>query len=189
MVPDHPLFLDNLGMVFFQEYLDTRKPQLLEPAKKYFAAAIAARPQSLDAYIHMEALLIRILNGDAVHDAPIYKDLIANNTQFTQIDPFIPFVRKNLASAYYQLGRREEAFSMLQQAIAYEPNYVPGYLQLSSWYRDMGNVSKSQEYEKKAVGIILRYRDFKFSEPYEGLLLGRPEESFIPKDLNRKPTS
>jgi O-antigen ligase len=189
IVPDHPLFLDNLGMVYFQQYLDRKQPQLLEPAKKYFAAAIAERPQSLDSYIHMETLLIRTLNGDAVHDAPIYKDLIANNTQFTEIDPFIPFVRKNLASAFYQLGRREEAFEILQQAIAYEPNYVPGYLQLSSWYRDMGNAAVSREYEQKAVAVVLKYREFKPREPYEGILLGRPEESFIPKDLTRKPTS
>jgi tetratricopeptide (TPR) repeat protein len=181
IVPDHPLFLDNLGMVYFQHYLDTRQTQLIEPAKKSFAAAIAANPQSLDSYIHMETLLIRTLNGDAAHDAPIYKDVIANNTKFTEIDPFIPFVRKNLASALYQLGQREAAFKQLQQAIEYEPNYVPGYLQFSTWYRDIGDSSDSAEYEKKAVAIVLKYRDFKPREPYEGILLGRPEESFLTK--------
>jgi tetratricopeptide (TPR) repeat protein len=181
IIPNNPLFLDNLGMVYFQQYLDTRQSQLIEPAKKSFAAAIAANPQSLDAYIHMETLLIRILNGDAAHDRPIYKDLLANDTQFIKIDPFIPFVRKNLAAALYQLGERDAAFKQLQQAIDYEPNYVPGYLQFSTWYRDMGNTSKSQEYEKKAIAIVLKYRDFKPREPYEGILLGRPEESFLAK--------
>ncbi len=189
IVPNHPLFLDNLGMVYLQQYLDTRQPQLIEPAKRSFAAAIAANPQSLDSYIHMETLLIRTLNGDAAHDAPIYQELIANNTKFTEIDPFIPFVRKNLASALYQLGQREAAFKQLQQAIDYEPNYVPGYLQFSSWYRDMGNSSESAEYEKKAIAIALKYRDFKPREAYEGILLGRPEQSFLPKKPTDKPTS
>jgi O-antigen ligase len=189
IVPDHPLFLDNLGMVYFQHYLDTKQPQLLPPAKKYFAAAIAANPQSLDSYIHMETLLIRTTNGDAAHDLPIYKDLIDNNTKFTEIDPFIPFVRKNLASALYQIGQRDAAFKQLQQAIDYEPNYVPAYLQFSTWYRDIGNAAESKEYERKAIAIVLKYRDFKPQEPYEGILLGRPEESFIPKDLTRKPSS
>ena len=189
IIPDHPPFLDNLGMVYFQQYLDTRQPQLLEPAKKYFAAAIAASPQSLDSYIHMETLLIRTLNGDAAHDMPLYKDLVANNTKFAQIDPFIPFVRKNLAAALYQLGQREAAFKELQQAIEYEPNYVPGYLQLSTWYREMGRDWESQEYQKKAVAVVLKYRDFKPQEPYEGILLGRPEGSFLPKNLTHKPTS
>jgi len=63
------------------------------------------------------------------------------------------------------------------------PNYVPGYLQFSTWYRDMGNTSESQKYEKKAIAIVLKYRDFKPREPYEGILLGRPEESFLPKRL------
>ena len=80
IIPDHPLFLDNLGMVYFQHYLDTRQPQLIEPAKKYFAAAIAVNPRSLDSYIHMETLLIRTMNGDAAHDMPLYKELIANDT-------------------------------------------------------------------------------------------------------------
>jgi len=181
IIPDHPMFLDNLGMVYFQQYLDTRQSQLLPAAKKYFAAAIAANPQSLDSYIHMETLLIRTLNGDVVHDTAIYKEVIANNTKFTQIDPFIPFARKNLASSLYALGQREAAFKQLQQAIEYEPNYVPGYLQLSTWYRDMGNNAESQEYEKKAIAIAFKYRDFKPREPYEGILLGRPEESFSSK--------
>ena len=129
------------------------------------------------------------MNGDAAHDMPLYKDLIANDTTFTQIDPFIPFVRKNLAAALYQLGQREAALKELQQAIEYEPNYVPAYLQLSTWYRDMGNASESQEYQNKAVAIVLKYRDFRPQEPYEGLLLGRPEQSFLPKDPKQKPTS
>ena len=128
-------------------------------------------------------------DSDAAHDLPLYKDLLANNTKFIQIDPFIPFVRKNLAAALYQLGQRDAAFKQLQQAIDYEPNYVPGYLQFSAWYRDMGNTPESQEYEKKAVAIVLKYRDFKPREPYEAILLGRPEESFLAKDIIRKPTS
>ena len=137
----------------------------------------------------METLLIRTLNGDPAHDMPLYKDLIANDTTFTQIDPFIPFARKNLAAALYQLGQPQAALKELQQAIEYEPNYVPGYLQLSAWYRDMGRTPESQEYQKKAVDIVLKYRDFKPNEPYEGLLLGRPEESFLPKNVKQGPTS
>jgi tetratricopeptide (TPR) repeat protein len=189
IIPDNPLFLDNLGMVYFQQYLDTRRPELLEPGRKYFSDAIAASPRSLNSYIHMETLLIRTLNGELNHDLKIYKNIVANNTPFIEIDPFIPFPRKNLAEALYRLGQRDAAFQHLQQAIQYEPNYVPGYLQFSSWYREMGNVSESQQYERKAVEIVLKYRDFKPHEPYEGILLGRPEESFLPKDQERGPNS
>jgi O-antigen ligase len=189
IIPDNPLFLDNLGMAYFQPYIDTRQPELLPEAKKYFAAAIAASPQSLNSYIHMETLLIRTLNGDSKHDDELYRDLIANNTKFIEIDPFIPFVRKNLAGALYALGHREQAFKELQQAIDYEPNYVPGYLQFYSWYREVGRTAESDEYQKKAIDIVYKYRDFKPHEPYEGMLLGRPEESFLSKDLNRKPNS
>ena len=186
IIPDHPLFLDNLGMVYFQQYMDTRQPQLIEPSRKYFAEAIGASPQSLNSYIHMETLLIRTLNGELKHDVQTYREMVRNNTKFIEIDPFIPFVRKNLADALYRLGQRDAAFKILQETIEYEPNYVPGYLQFSSWYREMGNVSASLQYEKKAVDIVLKYRDFKPHEPYEGILLGRPEESFLPKDQGRR---
>jgi tetratricopeptide (TPR) repeat protein len=189
IIPDHPLFLDNLGMVYFQQYLDTGRPELLPLGKKYFAAAIAASPRSLNSYIHMETLLIRTLNGDISHDAALYEELIKNNSKFIEIDPFIPFVRKNLAAALYNVGQREAAFTMLKQAIDHEPNYVPGYLQLSNWYRDVGRTEESVAYERKAVAVVYKYRDFKPREPYEGILLGRPEESFLPKDLTRKPSS
>ena len=151
--------------------------------------AIEASPQSLDPHVHMETVLVRSLNRNAEHDRDIYKEIADVDSELLTIDPFVPFARKNLASAYYSLGHFDHALLELQKAIEYEPNYVPAYLQLSTWYRDMGNASESQEYQNKAVAIVLKYRDFRPQEPYEGLLLGRPEQSFLPKNPKQKPTS
>ena len=65
-------------------------------------------------------------------------------------------------------------------AIQYEPNYVPGYLQLATWYADTGNITANRQYIAAATAIVKKYRDFKPTEIYEGVLLGRPK---LPGDV------
>jgi tetratricopeptide (TPR) repeat protein len=174
LAPNHPLFLDNLGMVYLQASFDKKMPQLLDVARVYFARAIAASPQSLDPHVHMETVLVRLISGDPARDSGIYRDIITVDTELLEIDPFIPFPRKNLGSAYYNLGNRDEAFKELTTAIKYEPNYVPGYLQLATWYEERGDMDLTRRYTAAAVNIVNKYRGFKPTEPYESILLGRP---------------
>ena len=180
IVPDHPLFLDNLGMVYLQGFTETKNPQLLNTARLYFERAIASTPQVLDPHIHLEAVLVRSLSQDVTRDRPIYEDIIRVNSELLEIDPFIPFPRKNLAGAYYNLGQTKRAFAEMQKAIGYEPNYVPGYLQLAAWYAEQGDIASNRQYTAAAINIVNKYRDFKTSEPYEGILLARPEASYSP---------
>src|SRR6185503_9839464 len=110
LVPNHPLFLDNLGMVYLQQFTEKKDPNLLASAKTYFQRAVEASPQSLDPYIHMEAVLVRSLNGIPEHDFEINQAIIRSNTALLNVDPYIPFARKNLASAYYNAGQVDRAF-------------------------------------------------------------------------------
>jgi O-antigen ligase len=181
LFPNHPLFLDNLGMVYLQQFTENGDPQLLSLAKNYFGRAIQASPQSLDPHVHMETVLVRSLNKNADHDRDIYRDIVAVDSDLLQIDPFVPFARKNLASAYYSLGQFDHALLELQKAIEYEPNYVPGHLQMSEWYTERGDAVAGQRYMATAMNIITKYRNFKPTEPYEGILLGRPPESWAPQ--------
>jgi O-antigen ligase len=178
IVPNHPLFLDNLGMVYLQQSAGNGDQKLLESAKQYFRRAIEASPQSLDPHIHMETALLRSFSEDADHNREIYRALIQTDTEILQIDPFLPFVRKNLASAYYNVGQFDRALTELQRAIAYEPNYVPGYLQMATWYTQRGDVTASQRNTALAVSIVNKYRDFKPTQVYEALLLARPERTW-----------
>jgi len=181
VVPDHPMFLDNLGMVYLQQFTDTRDARLLGLAREYFAKSIVAGPHSLDPYIHMETVLLQSLTGNPEQDNEIYIQLAGHDGRLLDIDPYLPFPRKNLASALYHLGQRERAIEELKKALEYEPNYVPGYLEISSWYRDLGEDSESNLFQNTAIKIVNKYRDYKPKLPYEGLLLGRPEESIAQK--------
>ena len=167
-------------MVYLQQFTEIGDPQLLASAKKYFGRAIAASPQSLDPHIHMETVLVRSLTANADRDRDIYKEIAEVDAELLAIDPFVPFARKNLASAYYNLGQFDHALLELQKAIEYEPNYVPGYLQMSEWYTERGDAIAGQRYMATAMNIITKYRNFKPTEPYEGILLGRPQESWAP---------
>jgi tetratricopeptide (TPR) repeat protein len=174
IVPNNPLFLDNLGMVYLDKGFQTKDRGLIQSARTFFDRAIAATPQSLDPHMHMEAALIQTLTGRPENDIEIYKRIIKNDQELLQIDPFIPFSRKNLADAFYQLGKRERAFQELNKAIEYEPNYVPAYLQFAAWYAGEGNKAASDRYTVQAITIINKYRNFQPSRPYETLLLARP---------------
>jgi O-antigen ligase len=178
IVPNHPLFLDNLGMVYLEESTERRDPSRLESARQYFARAIDANPRALEPHIHMETVLIRLLSGDPAHDRHIYQDIVRFNTQLLEIDPFLPFACKNLASAYYNLGEMDRAIKELNKAIGYEPNYVPGYFQLADWYGERGDMQSRAQYMTAAFSIVNKYRDFKPTQAYEGMLLGRPESSW-----------
>jgi tetratricopeptide (TPR) repeat protein len=151
---------------------------LLASAKEYFARAIQANARALDPHMHMEAVLTRSFTGQADHDRDINREIIQFNTELLEIDPFIPFARKNLAGAYYNLGQFEPAFAELRKVIDYEPNYVPAHLQLAEWYSEHGDAAAGEQHRATAVNIVNKHRNFKPTQPYEGALLGRPEESW-----------
>jgi O-antigen ligase len=174
LFPNHPLFLNNLGMVYLQASVDKHNPALLAPAHTYFARAIAASPQTLDPHIHMETVLLRSLSGDPGRDSATYREIIQVDSEMLEIDPYVPFPRKNLASAYYNLGDHDEAFKQVRTAIHFEPNYVPGYLQLAAWFEERGDAGSNRQYTAAAAMIVNKYRDFKPTEVYEAVLLGRP---------------
>jgi putative inorganic carbon (HCO3(-)) transporter len=177
IVPDHPVFLDNLGMVYLHRFLERREPQSAELARTYFDRAIAASPRALEPRLHMEAALIRSMTGDDKIDTSLHKAILENDVQLLAIDPYLPFPRKNLAGAYYSLGHLDQAFAEMQRAIDYEPNYVPAYLVMASWYAERGDRLKSDRYNAIGLAIVNKYRNFKPKEVYEGILLGRPEPS------------
>ena len=173
IVPDDPEFLQDLGLLFMQ-FSKPAERTSLNSAREYLARAIAARPQSVELRIHMENALVESLSGEIHSDDDLQKTIIENDSQLLQIDPYLPFQRRNLATAYYNLGQRRRAFEELHRAIEYEPNYVPGYLTMAAWYAEHGDTAESRRYEALALSIVNKYRDVRPADIYEATLLGRP---------------
>jgi tetratricopeptide (TPR) repeat protein len=177
ILPDHPVLLDNLGMVYLDEFIKTRKLDHLDQAKSAFESSMAANPHFDIPAGHLETALIQSLTGDFAGDRPIHEKIVAADRHVLAANPFNPFIRRNLAEALYNIGAKDEAAAELQKAIAIEPNYVPGYLRLAEWYVESGRGSEGDEYRRKAVDLVTRYQNAQLSDPFEALLLGRPDSA------------
>ena len=176
-VPDHPVMLDNLGMVYFEMYVKTRKPEYLDRAESRFYDSIAANPSLDRSAGHLENALFQRLTGDAVRDEPIHRQIVATERLRIQHTPFNPFIRKNLAEALYHLGEKQQAIEELRKAVELEPNYVPAYLQLGKWIDAAGRSAEAAEYLRKANDIVMHYKDHTTNtvdDTYDAILLGRP---------------
>ncbi len=176
IAPGHDVFLDNVGSVYFDMYMKSGDKRRLDFAESFFEQAMLANTNSETPGLHLESVLIQRLSGDARRDHTVHLQIAAVDRYILTIDPFNPFVRRNLAEALYNSGSREEAERELNRAIDFEPNYVPGYLRMAEWYKDGGDLTASDNYQQKAVAVVKRYANLQTSEPYEARLLGRPEE-------------
>lgn len=174
MAPGAPTFLDNAGTVYLERYRRDRKLRDLELAESYFDRAAAANPRD-DQYLrHRQNAALERLTGDREQDLPIHETVIRLNRRQLEITPTNPFVRSNLAEALLQSGKLDEAVQELNNAIAYEPNYVPAYLQLSRLHAMQNNLEDSRSAREHGLAVLERFLSYRTDEPYELLLLGRP---------------
>ena len=176
-VPDHPVMLDNLGLIYFDWYGKTHKIEYLDRAESQFYYSLTANPSFDRTAGHLENALFQRLTGDVTRDQPIHALIVATERHRLQYTPFNPFIRKNLAEALYNLGQREQAIEELRKAVDLEPNYVPAYLQLGKWVDAAGNSAEAAEYRKRADDIVMQFRDHATNtsdDTYDAILLGRP---------------
>jgi tetratricopeptide (TPR) repeat protein len=175
LIPTHPVLLDNLGMVYFDRFMNTGKRAHLDRAANLFEEAMAQNPDYDLAGTHLEAALIQRLTGDPQTDARVHEKIIQVDRHLLEINPFNPFVRKNLAEAYYNLGDRYQARQELLKAIEIEPNYVPGHLRLAEWYDEARQPEEGERHRRRAIQIVHHYKNKMSLEPLERMLLGRPQ--------------
>jgi O-antigen ligase/Tfp pilus assembly protein PilF len=175
VLPTHPVLLDNLGIVYLDQFMKTHESDYLDRAELLFKQSMAANPHFDVPAGHLESTLVQRLTGDPEKDRNIHKKIIAADLQALAANPFNPFIRKNLAEAYYNIGDRNQACEELLKAIEIEPNYVPAYLRLAAWYDEAGMRTESEKYRSKAIQVANFYKDQKLLDPFDSLLLGRPQ--------------
>lgn len=173
--PGNTVLLDNTGTVYMELYQQSGSRVHLDFAEMFFTRAAAANPNAEEPRRHMEGVLIQRLTGDVRQDREIHLRMITLDRDILRIDPFNPFVRKNLAEALYHTGMREEAERELARAIEVEPNYVPAYLRIADWYAAAGKTAQSESYRQKAMSVVTKYQNLETREIYEARLLGRPD--------------
>jgi O-antigen ligase len=173
-VPDHPVMLDNLGMVYFDAYIKTRKTEYLDRAESLFQDSMTANPSFDIPAGHLETALLQRLTGNLSKDKPIHALVVSADRLSLKANPYNPFVRKNLAEALYNLGQKEEAIDELRTAVIQEPNYVQGFTRLAQWEEEAGNPGEAAVYRRKANDVVVHFKDQATPDPFEALLLDRP---------------
>jgi hypothetical protein len=172
-VPDHPVMLDNLGMVYFDAFVKTRKTEYLDRAESLFQDSMAANPSFDIPAGHLETALLQRLTGSPSKDKAIHMAVVSADHLGLSANPYNPFIRKNLAEALYNLGRKKEAIDELRTAVIQEPNYVQGFTRLAEWEDEAGNPAEAAEYRKKANDVVVHFKDQATPDPFEALLLDR----------------
>jgi O-antigen ligase len=180
VLPTHPVLLDNLGIVYLDQFMKTHETDYLDRAEILFKQSMAANPHFDVPAGHLESALVQRLTENPQKDRAIHKKIVAADLHALAANPFNPFIRKNLAEAYYNLGDRNQACEELLKAIELEPNYVPAYLRLAAWYDEAGMQTESAKYRSKAIQVANFYKDQKLLDPFDNLLLGRPQPARRP---------
>jgi len=173
-VPDHPVMLDNLGMVYFDGYVKTQKKEYLDRAESLFRDSMAANPSFDIPAGHLETVLFQRLTGNLSKDQSIHVLIVSADQLGLRANPYNPFIRKNLAEALYNLGHKQEALEELQKSVEYEPNFVQGYLRLAQWEEESGHLREAAMYRNKASDIVIQFKNHTTTDPFEALLLDRP---------------
>jgi O-antigen ligase len=175
VLPDHPVLIDNLGMVYLDHFMKTRETRYLNRAESLFLQAISENPRHDVPAVHLERVLFQRLTGDVERDRDIHNRIIEIDLHILRQDPFNALVRKNLAEAFYNSGQRERAYQELQRALEYEPNYVPAYLRMADWHREDGRLEESEKFKKRGAEVVQHYQHNPATDPFEAILLGRSE--------------
>ena len=175
ILPRYSILLDNLGTVYLDEYIKTRKPEYLDRAEILFADSMRENPYFDVPAGHFEAVLVQRLTEDPQKDRAIHRRIADAGELQLRADPFNPFVRKNIAEAFYNLGDLNRACKELLKAVEIEPNYIPGHLRLAEWYQEAGKMEESEKYRRQAVQLANYFKDTSVPDPFDNLLLGRPQ--------------
>lgn len=79
-------------------------------------------------------------------DLSIWHDDISLFQRAVETAPDSPYAKNNLADAYLKSHREAEAFPLLEQVIAMDPEYRLGYYNMARYYQQVGNLEEADRY-------------------------------------------
>ncbi|HEY1772040.1 MAG TPA: sulfotransferase [Gammaproteobacteria bacterium] len=127
-----------------QAALDAQQRQDFDSAEQGYRAVLAAVPTQPDA-VHFLGLLLH-QRGRSAEALPLLQRALT-------LAPGNHLFRGNLASVLDQLGRGEEAERLYLEALALNPAYVGGYVNLGLLYMARGDYAKALTGFDRALGL------------------------------------
>ena len=77
---------------------------------------------------------------------PIWHDDVVLFRRAVETAPRNPYAKNNLADAYLKSHRESEAFPLLEEVIALDPDYRLGYYNMGRYYQQTGNYAEADRY-------------------------------------------
>jgi protein O-mannosyl-transferase len=90
--------------------------------------------------------LVALCSWGVRANLPIWRDDIALFRRAVETAPRNPYAKNNLADAYLKAHREAEAYPLLEDVIALDPDYRLGYYNMGRYYQLVGNASEADEY-------------------------------------------
>ena len=128
-------------------------------AERHFERAVELNPAYTEALLNLAVTYNDLRKYDAARS--VYARIKKPDGQSGIFDSFargkIANMHADLASAYLDVGAREEAIVELKKAVALCPTFPDLWTRLGTIYRDMGNLAFAREAYEKAMEAAPRY--------------------------------
>lgn len=165
---------DGLARLCIQRFSETGAPEWLEQAASEMAVAMALNP--LDGRLPYRLGTIYLLQAEQPAWAAHKISLTAQATQAFEktisVDPFSPFGYFELSKLYRGKGDRTSAQQLLEQAITYEPNFIPARVALMDLAREIGHTDVASMQLTAIQTIRWKFQDWTLTS-MEQQFLGR----------------
>ena len=88
LIPRHPVLLDNLGIVYLDQFMKTRKPEYLDRAEILFSQAMEENPHFDVPAGHLESTLVQRLTANPKTDKAIHRRIAEADQHLLRANPF-----------------------------------------------------------------------------------------------------
>ena len=128
--------------------LKKKRPRQLEEATRYFAVAVALRPQSPGARLNL---------GVALHDNKDEDGAIAETREAIRLKKDFAGAHSNLGAALANKGKVDEAIACIRKAIRLDPKYASAHYNLGTVLAGKGKVDEAIACYRKAIRLDPKY--------------------------------
>jgi predicted Zn-dependent protease len=132
--------------------------------------AIRHNPRDSQFYMTM-ADLHRNMFRQKLPTRPTAENALREYAHALEVEPFSPFIRLEMATLYAEIGEFEQAISLMQEAIGYEPNFVGGLQLLGEFMRHLKRDTEADEAFARADQIRQTYPNYEYFPAYTQALL------------------
>lgn len=151
---------DALARASLQRFEESGDRQWLLRAVEEERVAIELNPMDGRFPYRLGTIFGLLARQTLSHDqqAAVTNEAVKAYEQAKRIDPYSPLNYTGLADIAMEQGRKQEARSWLQQAIGYEPNYLPAHMRLAEMSLSEGDVNEARAELDTIIAAQRRYQ-------------------------------